>query len=200
LRDSHEARARIGDAIEDHINYVVYKYYQLASKHPELNLRRDMSPSVMEMILNVFANPTYDLDDAPFEDSIRDSIKTDRDKSSGDSAKSIICGADSVQTTELIWRFVREHFCLSSMEAALAQVTDQKLRQVQKDIATLFGFLGQQWSGKPEMEQLRELRVLAAYSMGMLLTVIDLTLRHQGWGHFIDAGLSRLTAEYHKLR
>jgi hypothetical protein len=188
------------DAIEDHIDYLVFKYYQLAAKHPELNLRRDMPPSVMEMILNVFANPTYDLGDTPFEDSIRDSIKTERDKSSGDSAKSMISEADRVQTTELMWRFVREHFSLSNMQAALAQITEQKLREVQKDIATLFGFLGQQWSGKPEMEALRELRVQAAYSLGMLLTVIDLTLRHQGWGHFIDTGLSRLTTDYNEFR
>jgi hypothetical protein len=185
------------DAIEDHIDYVVSKYYQLAAKHPELSLRRDMPPSVMEMILNVFANPTYDLGDTPFEDSIKDSIKIERAKSSGDSAK--VSEADRVQTSELMWRFVRERFSLSNMQAALEEVTDQELLQAQKDIATLFGFLKQQWSGNAEMEALRKWRVRVAYSMGMSLTVIDLTLRHQGLGHLIDTGLSRLKTQPNEL-
>jgi hypothetical protein len=180
------------DAIEDHIDDLGSKYDQIYSKQPELNLRWDMPPGVMEMILNVFANPAYDLDDTPFEDSVRDSIKPECDKTSGNSAKSIVSEAELLQTAELMWRFVGEHISLDDMQAALAQVTDQKLREVQKDINTLFGFVGQLLSGKPEMETLREWRVQAAYSMGMLLTVIDLTLRHQGWGYFIDAQLSRL--------
>jgi hypothetical protein len=192
-------RSEDSEAIEEHIYDLIEKYYQLASKYSQLKLRQDKPPSVMEMILNIFANPAYDLSDTPFQEGIADSIQGECDASSVPTSTTIVPETERMRNAELMWRFVHEHFSLSHMQDAVAKATDQKLRQVQKDVATLFAFLGQQFSGKPELEELRDWRIQAAYSVGMLLTVIDLTLRHQGFGHFIDSGLSRLTTQHNQL-
>jgi|ERR1041384_733401 hypothetical protein len=183
------------EAIEEHIYDLTEKYYQLASKYPQLELPQDKPATVMEMILNIFANPAYDLSDTPFQEGITDSIQSERDGRSVPTSTSILPEAERIRNVALKWRFVHEHFSLSHMQDALAKATDEKLRQVQKDVTTLFEFLGQQFAGKLELEELRDWRVQAAYSVGMLLTVIDLTLRHQGFGHFIDSGLSRLMTQ-----
>jgi len=141
-------RSEDSEAIEEHIYDLIEKYYQLASKYPQLKLRQDKPPSVIEMILNIFANPAYDLSDTPFQEGIADSIQGKRDASSVPTSTKIVPETEPMRNAEMMWRFVHEHFSLSHMQDAVAKATDQKLREVQKDVATLFAFLGQQFSGK----------------------------------------------------
>ena len=180
-------------AIEEHIDDLTAKYYKVASKYPQLELPKDMRPAAMEMVLNVFVNPTYNLNDGPFEDGVLASLEAEsKGPSKAGGAFRNLSDSDRVKNTEAMWRFVHEHFSLNHVQAALEAATDDRLRQVQADINLLFDFFGQLSAGKPEIEKLRELRVQAGYSLGMLLTIVDLTLRHQELGYLIDDGLSRL--------
>lgn len=179
-------------AIEEHIDDLTAKYYKVASKYPQLELPKDMRPAAMEMVLNVFVNPTYNLNDGPFEDGVLASLEAESKTPTKRSAFRNVSHSDRVKNTEAMWRFVHEHFSLNDMQAALEAATEDRFHQVQADIKLMFDFFGQVSAGKPEIEKLRELRVQAGYSVGMLLSIVDLTLRHQELGYLIDDGLSRL--------
>jgi hypothetical protein len=182
-------------AIEEHIDDLTTKYYVVASKYPELQLPRDTPPAAMEMVLNIFANPTYDLSDAPFEEGLAASLEGESKRMSSGESGSSVSSDERAMNTKAMWRFVHEHFSLNHMHAAVNDANEDQLRQAQIDITFLFDFIGRVSTGKPEIERLKELRAFAAYSLGNLLTVVDLTLRHQGLGHLIDQGLSRLAAQ-----
>lgn len=182
------------EAIDEHIYAFTEKYYQLASRYPQLNLPHDNPASVMEMALNIFANPGYDLADTPFDDGIRASIEIDK-QICASATKPKLSEIEAIQNAKQMWRFVHEQFSLSHAHRVITTTTDQTLRQVQNDVSTLFAFLGQQWSERADIEALREFSIQFAYFFGMLLTVTDLTLRERGLGHFIDTGLARLTTQ-----
>jgi hypothetical protein len=186
-------------AIEEHIDDLTVKYYSVAAKYPQLELPGDMPPAAMEMVLNIFVNPTYDLTDAPFEDGIAASLEAESKGESGaDGTLKAVSHDERARDTQAIWRFVHDHFSLSHIQAALTNATSEDLRQAQTDIKFLFDFVGREFFNKPEIEKLRELRVSAAYSLGILLTIIDLTLRRQGLNHLVDQCLSRLEAHQKK--
>ncbi len=148
----------------------------------------------MEMVLNIFVNPNYDLTDAPFEDGVAASLEGESKRASSGESSSGVSNDERARNTEAMWRFVHEHFSLNHMHAAVNDASEDQLRQTQIDITFLYDFIRRVSTGKPEIERLKELRAFAAYSLGTLLTAVDLTLRHQGLGHLIDQGLSRLAA------
>ena len=183
-------------AIEEHIDDLTVKYYAVASKYPELGLPRDTPPAAMEMVLNIFFNPTYNLGDAPFEEGLSASLEAEFNPASGgECTSSTVSHEERARNSEAMWRFVHEHFSLNHMHAAVNDANEAQLRQTQMDITFLFEFVRRLSSDKAEIEQFKELRAFAAYSLGILLTVVDLTLRHQGLGSLIDQGLSKLAAQ-----
>jgi hypothetical protein len=183
-------------AIEEHIDDITAKYYYIVAKYPQLQLPADKPPEVMQMVLNIFVNSSYDLTDAPFEDGVAALVEAKSEsKFDGTDEPTSESHADQIKNAEAMCRFVHEHFSLDHVIVALTGASPTHLQTVQTDIKALFDFIGRIFADKPEIEEIKKLRTRAAYSLGGLLTVVDITLRHQGLGHLVDQLLSLLTTQ-----
>src|SRR5438067_4007906 len=120
----------------------------------------------MEMVLNVFGNPC-DLNDAPFEDGIEAMVSAERQPQNGNVAT--VSFDERKRNTELIWRFVYQHFSLSHIRSALSDATDVDFRRVQSDVGTVFSVIAEDAVGKAELDELREYRLEGAYLFGVIL-------------------------------
>lgn len=97
---------------------------------------------------------------------------------------------DRLQNAKNEWQYVHNHFSLAHFHDAITAATDEHISRVQADVGLIFRVIAERAKGKPELERLREFRVLFAYGFGMLFSPINLIVRHQGWGGLIDQYLS----------
>jgi len=176
-------------AVEEHIEELIFRYCRAARSYPEFGLPEELPPVALEMILNIFGNSSYDLNDAPFEDGIAAMVSAERQQDGNAATGSF---DENKRNTELIWRFVYQHFTLSHIRSALSEATNEDFRQVQSDLGTVFSIIAEHAVGKADLDQLRVYRLGAAYLFGAILCPVDLALRHQGWGGLIDEYLARV--------
>jgi len=187
LRKAAGGGKQDGSAISEHIENVVLEYYRIAQKYPQLNLSCELPDVGMEMILNVFANREYDLSELAFEEGIEavlSTFKQDRIQPPAETA------VDRLQNAKNEWQYVHNHFSLAHFHDAITAATDEHISRVQADVGLIFRVIAERAKGKPELERLREFCVLFAYGFGMLFIPINLIVRHQGWGGFIDQYLN----------
>lgn len=180
--------------VEDHVEDIVSKYYYAARKYPHLGLRQDLPPTVLEMIINVFINSAYDLNDVPFEEGVEAAINVGPEFSAQNDTQPVsIDPSERRNSAKQIWKFVHEHFSLAPVQAALREATENDLLRTQADIGTIFRLVRGKLMEKPEVNSLREMRIWAAYLIGTLLSIVDIAMRHQGFGAVIDQHISRLS-------
>lgn len=196
---------RPGGEVEDYISQFVFNYYRLAERlnkrFPDLELPTDRPPEEMEMFMNLLSNPAYSLYDAPFEEGARAALERARE-SAGEQQEGAGT-AEPAKTEEdlrLQWEFFREYFSLTKLKAALLWAGDGELLKARADVSGIFRSLGELLSGMPEAELLKPLRLHAAYTLGSVMVLVDLSLRHSGLGQLIETGLTKLHEQFEEHR
>jgi hypothetical protein len=182
--------------VEDHVGDIVAKYYYVAGKYPHLGLRQDLPPAALEMVINVFTNSAYDLNDVPFEEGVQAVVNTEPQIPAQGVTKSVpIDPSERQSSAKQIWRFVHEHFSLAHIQDALREATEDDLLRAQADIGIIFRVIGGKIMESAEVKALSEMRIWAAYLIGTLLSVVDLSMRHQGFSDIIDEHVSQLSSQ-----
>jgi hypothetical protein len=172
--------------VADHVDDVVTQYYGLAAKYPQLDLRHDLPSEAMEMVLNVFLNTTYNLDGAEFEEGVEASLKAET------RSRVYVSESERRRSAKQMWKFVHEHFSLAHIKAAIIAANEHDLLQAQEDVGIIFRLIAQMARDRRELANLQPMRIWAAYTLGTLMSIVDLALRYQGFGSVLDQGLSRV--------
>jgi hypothetical protein len=172
--------------VADHVDDAVVRYYELAAKYPQFGLRRDLPPEAMEMVLNIFLNATYNLNGAEFEEGVEASLKAETRPSV------YVSESERHRSAKQMWTFVHEHFSLPHVKAAIVAAKEHDLHQAQADVGTIFRLIARMARDHEELANLQPMRVWAAYTLGTLMSIVDIALRHQGFGSFVDQGLTRV--------
>lgn len=186
-----------GGEVEDYISQFVFNYYRLAERlnrqFPDLQLPTNRRPEEMEMFMNLLSNSVYSLYDTPFEEGARAALERSRsgagEQSEGDGE---VKPAKTEEELRLQWDFFRQYFSLTKLKTALLWAGDGELLKARADVSGIFKSLGELLSGMPEAEALKPIRLHAAYTLGSVMILVDLSLRHSGLGLLIELGLTKL--------
>jgi len=158
--------------IEDHISHFIYQYNDFVETHPQLNLPTYEDPDALEVILN----PGYDLETAPLE-----TLSNDNEVPRG--------GIDDPSTLPPHWEFVRKHFSLEKLKAAISLSPESAFREVQKDFILISKLFATITESTPAAKTLSPIRLNATYTFGSIIAVADLCLRQSEWAHKVDTYL-----------
>jgi hypothetical protein len=187
---------RGADEIEDQIGQFTSDYFRIAKRlnhrYPELQLPTDGSQEELEMFANLLANPGYSLHDAPFEEAARAAatrLRSDEGGEGGTDAQAPIRSDDELRAQ---WDLFRHFLSLPKLKSALAWAGDVELLKARADVCGIFTSAGKLLSGVPEAEQLKPMRLNAAYMLGSAMVLIDLSVRHSSLGAMLESGLTKL--------
>lgn len=181
--------------IEDQIGQFASDYFRIAKRlkhrYPELQLPTDGSQEELEMFANLLANPGYSLHDAPFEEAARAAsarLRSDEGGERGTDAQAPIKSDDELRTQ---WDLFRYFLSLPKLKAALAWAGDVELLKARADVCGIFTSAVKLLSGVPEAEQLKPMRLNAAYMLGSTMVLTDLSVRHSGLTAMLESGLTK---------
>lgn len=166
-------KSKSAGEIEDHISHFIYQYNDFVEKHPQLNLPTYEDTDALEVILNIFANPGYDLETAPL-----DKLSNDNE-----APRSAIDEASSLPPH---WEFVRKHFALEKLKAAISLSPESAFREAQKDFVLISKLFNKITESSPAAKTLSPMRLNATYTFGSIIAVADLCLRRSEWALKVD--------------
>lgn len=192
---------RSGDKIEDYVSGFISKYNRLTHKYPQFELPSDQRPGEMEILINILVNPEFDLNEIPYMEGARAFIQRlggSKNKEKEEEDVSLLSPAD-VEEALTGWTFFRNIFFIGHLKEALVEASEERMRKVQTDISQIFSELGKLFGGIPAFEGLREHRFHAVNDFGVILTCVDLAIRHAGWDEFLDKQIPTLPEYIAKL-